>query len=130
MRTFQAAELTRMQATQETAMQDTCQILTYANSGADAYGIPTPSYTAGAALACGFEPLNPSEAHGTAEVPLLDGRFRLPVDTVIRSKDRIELTHRYGEALAASQLYELSGPVKRGPSGLVVGVKLVTTEQR
>jgi len=124
MRVFSAGELARLRGTQEGAMQDTCVIHAY-SSTTDAYGNPTPAYTPGAALACGLEHVRPDEVQGSGEVAVIDAHLRLPLGTGLDTRDRVEITHRYGEALAASQMFEVVGPVKRGPSGLVVELAIV-----
>lgn len=104
-------------------MQDTCRILAYSASS-DGYGNPDPSYTPGAATPCGVEHVDPREVAGTGEVPLIDARIRLPLETALDERDRIQVTHRYGEELTSAQVFEIAGPVKRGPSGLVVEARL------
>jgi hypothetical protein len=125
MQTFSTTELSQMRATQAGAMYDTCKVLAY-SAIQDALGNPDVTWTAGSALACGFEPVKPGEVHGSGDVPVIDGRVRLPIGTSVDEQDRIRMTHRYGEVLASSEDYEVVGPVMRGPSGLVVSVRLVT----
>lgn len=125
MRVLTPNELTRMQETQNGAMQDTCVILDY-NSTADSWNNPTENYVMRtSSISCGFEPIKTSETHGSGEVPLFDARLRLPINTTIDAKDRIRITHRYGEAVTNKD-YDIVGPVKRGPSGLVLEIKLIT----
>ena len=124
MRVLTSNELTRMQETQNGAMQDTCVILDY-SSVANDWGNPTQSYTIRlSSIACGFEPVKTSETHGSGEVPLFDARLRLPINTTIEAIDRIRITHRYGSAVANKD-YAIVGPVKRGPSGLILNIKRV-----
>jgi hypothetical protein len=126
MRSFTTTELTRMQSSQETAMQDTCQVLAY-SSTTDAYNNPVPTWTPGAAIACGLEHLDPEEVQDTGLVPLIEARVRLPLDTALDAlgRDRIRVTHRYGAALVTAQEFEIVGPPRRGPSGLVVDLHTV-----
>jgi hypothetical protein len=44
-----------MQATQQSAMQDTCQIGTYSRTF-DSYGAPVASYSYATGIDCGFDP--------------------------------------------------------------------------
>lgn len=124
MRPFTSDELDRMQSTQEGAMQGTCNILVY-SSMTDDYGNPKAVYTAGGDVECGLEHVQPKEAQDTGEVPMIDARLRLPIDTEIDERDRIQVTHRFGEELDSPQVFEIAGPVKRGPSGLVLLLKVV-----
>lgn len=119
MRAFTPTELTRMQTTQDSAMQDTCRIGVY-RSVEDGYNNPTPEYVYSEALACGVEHVRVDEVQGTGAVPELDARIRLPIETVIDERDRVMVTKRYGVAIANPAIYEIEGPVKRGPSGLVL----------
>jgi len=129
MRTFTTTEIDRLQNAQEAAMQDLCVRLVY-SADADDYGNPAPTYSTGAnvALACGLEHVSPAEVQSTGAVPVIDARLRLPVDTVLDERDRIRVTYRYGEAMTSPQDFEIIGPVRRGPSGLVLDLKLVTEE--
>ena len=128
MRAFQTAELTRMQATQDGAMQDKCQILRYASLG-DGYGNPKASYTPWPEISCGIEQKVPREVQMSGEVPVIDAVIRLPLGTKIDERDRIRVAWRY----TVEQLPELSrdeydivGPVREGPSGIRVNCQLRT----
>lgn len=54
-----------------------------------------------------------------------DATARLPVTVSLDAKDRIKVTHLFGEALSAAVVYEVFGPIRRGPSGLQVRLKKV-----
>lgn len=128
-RAFSSAELAAMRATQDSAMQDTCRIGVY-REVSDAYGNPDTSSPAslwvyGAALACGLEMVRPRETQESGDVPLVDAKLRLPVATSIDERDRIRIERRYGEALDPEKVYEVVGPPRRGPSGLVVSLRLL-----
>jgi len=105
-------------------MQDTCNILVY-GSMTDAYGNPKAVYTAGGDVVCGLELVSPDETQDTGDVPLIDAKLRLPIDTDIDERDRIRITHRYDVDLDTLLVFEIDGPVKRGPSGLVVALRVV-----
>lgn len=126
MRAFTTGELSQMQGTQEGAMQDRCKILSYSSS-ADSYGNPSASYTAGSEITCGLELVNPDEVQESGEVPVIDAVLRVALGTTIDERDRVQVTQRYGSTITA-QTYEVVGPVRRGPSGLRVGLALVTEE--
>lgn len=129
MRAFTSTELSRMRSTQESAMQDVCRIGAYRGS-TDGYGNPDTSspetlWTYGEEQVCGLEHARPRETQASGDVPLIDARLRLPIDTTIDERDRIRIEQRYGEALSGAQVFEIVGPVKRGPSGLVLGLRLI-----
>ncbi|HUW11281.1 MAG TPA: hypothetical protein VM537_16240 [Anaerolineae bacterium] len=115
-----------MRATQEGAMQDECEILEY-SSVSDGYGNPRPRYTAIATLSCGFQHVRPREVLDTGELAMIDATLRLPIDTVIGTHDRVRVTKRYREALATAEVYEIVGPKQRGPSGLVLSLRMATS---
>ena len=122
-----ATDLTNMRAVQEGHMHDTCILRQY-TIGNDAYGLNNPYYVALGSYSCGFHAVNPREQQAASFVPGIDARLRLSeslIDT-IDPKDRIELTHRYGEALTTTLTFEIVGPIKHGPSGLVLDLKLVS----
>jgi len=129
MRHFSSTELTRMRSAQDGAMQDVCRIGVYRES-TDGYGNPDTTspedlWVYGEEQICGMEHVRPQEAQGTGEVPVIDARIRLPVDTEIDERNRIRVKERYNEDLDEAQVFEIEGPVRRGPSGLVVECRLV-----
>jgi hypothetical protein len=130
MRVFTADELTRMQAAQEAAMQDTCYLLVYSTLRVDDYGNPIPSYerSTGYPLACGFKPVSPGEQHGSGEVGTQGAEVRLPLDTDVTNVDRLELVSRFGTELDPHLFYEVAGPIAPGPSGLVASCRLCVKE--
>lgn len=123
---LRAGEMERMQRVQADHMMDACQILAF-SSTEDAYNIPQDSYTARPEIACGFgfKQATWREVQEESEVPITETVFRLPMATAVDPRDRIRLTKRFGETVPA-QDYEIIGEPQRGPSGLVVKVKLVT----
>jgi len=127
MRAFTLTELSRMQGTQESAMQDTCWIQVY-SSMTDGYGNPKPVYQDAYESECGLEHLDPAEIQATGAVPVIDAKLRLPLDTELDVRDRIKITHRFGVRLAVPQVFEIDGFPERGPSGLMLSLKAVDDE--
>lgn len=125
MRHFSATELARMQAAQTSAMQDTGVRLAY-SATTDAYGNPVASYTPGTPGPCGFDPTNDDEVQESGQVVTAEAAIRLPIDTVLDPRDRWRITHRFGVAVTAMD-YEIIGLPQRGPSGLVLKVRKVTS---
>jgi hypothetical protein len=128
---FTSAELAGMRAANEAAMMDSCLVLVYSTDATDDYGIPVPTYTAGEPVPCGLDNLagrgyrSSREVMIDSQVVILDARLRLPVGTTIKAADRVQITHRFGEALANSVTYDVIGDPMRGPSGLQVNLKAV-----
>lgn len=128
-RHFSETELERMQGTQDSAMQDVCTVLAYSSTDDD-YGNPEATYTAGASMICGVQQVRPAESQASGLVPRIDMVVRLPIDTELDPRDRIRVSGRYVEGSIFDEPvtavdYEIVGPAKRGPSGLVVECRKV-----
>lgn len=125
---FDADDLTFMQATQEAAMQDTCVLLRYTELDPDVYGNVRHQYEEGDSSDCGFDPTASNEVMEGTQVAVTDAVVRLPIALhgQIDQFDRVKITHRFGVALDSPPTYELIGLPERGPSGLVVNLRLVT----
>ena len=123
---FTSADLSRMQATQQTAMQDTCKVaprVTTANAlGEPAYTWPTY----GDAIDCGFNMKGGRErTRRDGTILITDGLVRLPIATAVNVTDRIQITHRFGVEITAL-IFDVIGTPMRGPSGLQVELKAVS----
>lgn len=122
---FTQTELTALQAAQDVHMMDTCTIDRWSASD-NAYNLPSPTWTSSAALACGYEVIEPQELmRSTTDAPAFDARLRLPISTTIDPKDRITITKRHGVAITPI-VHEVVGDPERGPSGLVLKLRKVT----
>jgi len=127
MTALRAGEVTSFQTTQEYHYHDACKIHAYSGTD-DAYNIPQATYTEGSEIACGFEMVGTDERVNEADVPVVDGKLRLPVGTTLTPNDRIEITKRYGVAITPL-FFEVVGLPLRGSSGLVVELAKVTDGQ-
>ena len=124
---FTSDELADMQATQESAMMDVCNILRIANSATDSYGkISRTWFEAYVDVPCGFGYPSPRESMGMAQTEQMDAKLRLPLGTDIANLDRVKIMERFGVAEAAPITYEIGGPVEQGPSGIIVWLRKVT----
>jgi hypothetical protein len=124
-RLFTPGQLSRMRGVQEQAMQDTGRVWAHAESAGD-YGASKVVYTPGAVTVCGLDMTggrNVRKDDYTA--PIVDARLRLPIGTVIRPHDKFEVITRYGEFLTPALFYEVDGPARIGPSGIVVDLRRV-----
>lgn len=133
MRPFSRTELRRMQGTQQGAMQDECQVLTYRETGRDSRNMPVFDHILGGTFQCGLDMVTgsmPREVMLGGEVVLLDARLRLPLEAEddIHPTDWVKITKRFGETLDEPLLYEVIGETMRGPSGLQLNLRLVTEE--
>jgi hypothetical protein len=127
-REFSAEELAGMQATQESAMQDECVHLQYTSGSTDDYGFPMPTYSEASTYDCGFDPSAREEGMEGTEVAMMDAAVRLPLvaESAISATDRIKITKRFGMALVNPLTYDIVSLPERGPSGLVMNLRLVT----
>lgn len=126
MNAFSTTELSRMQAHQTASMMDRGRVLVYAATDDDyGTGAGAATYTAQASTVCGWKPTAKEVLHN-GQVAITDGKLRLPFGTVVSNLDRFELTHRHGVALALAETYEILGQPERGPSGLVLNLRMVT----
>ena len=128
MRTLQATELSRLQSHQQESLNDTCVIHSYADGSADTYGLPAADYTEGSAIACGYKSRSSREVQEGNETVIVDAVVRLPSGTAITSKDRVEITKRFGTAIDPTLLFYVVGQPAAGPSGIVVSLRRVTDE--
>ena len=125
-----SAMLARIQRDAVSSMNDMCELLAYGTGAVDAYGKPVSTYAVIGTSACGVEHANaigeggrPSEALGKTEVPRMTRQLRLPLTVDVNHLARVRVTHRYGVALVAPELYEVVGLPQRGPSGFVAEIR-------
>jgi hypothetical protein len=123
---FSPAELAAMRATQSGAMMDTCLIMRYISGVKDEGNVPVNAWRTGESVACGFNPAGGREVMEQTQVAIADAQVRLPISTTLDSRDRIKITHRFGEQINQQPTYEVIGLPERGPSGLLLNLRLVT----
>ena len=128
MSTFSPIELARMQATQESAMQDECIFFDYTEGTLDGFGRPTNPFSEGLTTKCGFKPVTKGEAMGEGEVVMKDAILRLPIALagVLAQTMKIQITKRFGETLANPIMFNVLGDPEQGPSGLVLKLEKIT----
>lgn len=126
MRPIVSGELAQLQAAAEASMMCTCQRGVYTEGSEDDYGSPQITWVFGASSVCGFDAKRSREVLSEGEVVVTDGELRMPIATTIDSRDHFKITHRYGAELATQPVYEVIGLPMRGPSGLVLNLKLWT----
>jgi hypothetical protein len=125
MNRFTTAELNSLSDTQESAMQDTCNLITYSGSYNE-FGELEQVWTTTSGIACGVKMVGGVEEYRGQFIKLdIDAVIRLPIDTEITELDRVEVTKRFGVDVD-DMLYEVVGFPKRGSSGLQVDCKKVT----
>ena len=124
---FIAADLTNMRACQDLHMMDTCNFGT-ATQTADTFNQLVETFAYGADVVCGLDMRPGSERHGVDKTVLnYDATVRLPIASTPDAKDRVKVTKRHGEALGADLVYNIVGPIQRGPSGVRLLLKIIET---
>jgi len=124
---FSTADLTNMRTTQDEHCMDTCKFGTCTQT-ADSHRQLIETFAYGADVDCGLDMRPGSERHGVDKTILMyDATIRLPIASLPDAKDRIKVTKRHGEALGADLVYNIVGPVQRGPSGVRLLLKIIET---
>jgi hypothetical protein len=117
-----STDLAGMRSTQAASMWDTCRIVTHTETQ-DAAGQPVETWTPGSAIACRFAPGSSRERRGELQRPAIsDATVYFPLGTTITSKDRIQVTARYGTALSTAETWQVASdpPPVSGPTALRV----------
>ena len=123
--TFSTADLTNMRATQDLHMMDVCKFGTATQTG-DTHGQLVETFAYGADVVCGLDMRPGSERHGVDKTVLeFDATIRLPIASAPDPIDRVKVTKRFGEALGTDLVYNIVGPVQRGPSGIRLLLKII-----
>lgn len=124
---FIAADLTNMRSCQDGHMMDVCNLGTCTQTP-DTYNQLVETFAYGADLVCGLDMRPGSERH-TADKTVInyDATVRLPIASSPSTKDRVKVTKRFGEALGVALVYNIVGPIQRGPSGVRLMLKKIET---
>lgn len=124
---FSAADLTGMRAAQVAHMMDTCVFQANVQTkSADGQNVDTWPVDSGDVV-CGLEMKSGSERHGTEMVLLeYDAMIRLPIASNPNVRDRIKVTKRFNEDIA-DLVFDIVGPIQRGPSGIRLLLKRIET---
>jgi hypothetical protein len=122
---FTTAELAGMRTAQDLHMMDEYVPQTY-SSTVNSFGEMIATYYDEEAAICGLDMRPGSERYGRDNTPLeYDATLRLLITSTPDVKDRIKITTRFGEILATALIYEIVGPIQRGPSGIRLLLKRV-----
>ena len=125
---FSSDELTGMRAAQVAHMMDTCNLQACVQT-TDSFRQKVETWPVdGADLVCGLDMRPGSERYGPDKTLLTyDATLRLPITATPDAKDRVKVTKRYGEALGVALVYDIVGPIQRGPSGIRLLLQRVET---
>ena len=123
---FSADELTGFRSTQTGHMMDSVVRQVY-TANINSYNEDNPTYPDQAGtIDCGLDMRPGSERHTSNYTALqYDATMRLPITTTINARDRLKVTKRFGETLTTALVFEIVGPVQRGPSGIRLLLKRV-----
>ncbi len=122
-----SAELMGIRTAQLESFWDTCVILVR-SAVSDSYGQPIDTPVEGEPTPCRLYPRGSQELRQMEQrLVSTDAVLRLPLGTTIGSGDTVRITHRYGEALSASEIFEVaSDPAPmRGPTAITVELRKV-----
>jgi hypothetical protein len=124
-----------MRADYNASLQDTGRHLDRSVEQDPGSGQEVETFTPGTVYDCGFDPeggkemqLNMTGRGSTADVRanVAGASVRLPLAAEgIDPWDRFELTHRHGEALSPTQVYDVVGYPERGPLGVVLNLQAI-----
>lgn len=123
---FASGILARLRSTQLAHMGDTCVRLAYSRTYDD-YNAPVDHWSdAGGSVPCGLD-MQPGSERSTDNLTVVswDAVLRISISEVWDPKDRVRVTHRFGEALAVPLVYGLVAPPQRGPSALQLRLRKV-----
>lgn len=128
MRPLTAGELTSLRSAYDGTLLDTCQLLSWGGTARDDHNQPAPAWQLLLTTSCGFQSGATGEVLDGTEVVTVDATLRLPLalEGSLGSRDRVRVTHRHGEVLAAPLTFSIVGEPLRGPAGLVVHLQRVT----
>lgn len=116
----------KLRDTAESTFFDTCRLGTTPAFEYGALDTNDSEPTYGDGIPCGFKPAGHGEVLDGSAAPIFMATLRLPVGVSIGSADRVEITHRHGDALDPTQVYAVEGAPARGPSATVLQLKLIT----
>ena len=115
---FTPTELSGMRTAQDLHMMDVYIPQAYSRT-INSFGEAIVTYADGSAAICGLDMRPGSERYGRDNTLLeYDATLRLPVTVAPDVKNRIKITVRFGETLATPLVFEIVGPIQRGPSGI------------
>lgn len=122
---FSADELTGFRSAQVGHMMDLVVRQVY-SATSNSYNEDVVTYTDQTAIDCGLDMRPGSERHTQSYTALeYDATMRLPITTTIDARDRLKVTKRFGETLTTALVFEIVGPVQRGPSGIRLLLKRI-----
>lgn len=126
MRKLSTAQAARLIANQNAVLKDQGHILTWAQEVGPDYRPGPGQFTTGPAIALGYNPSAPKEAHDDQSVATITGRVRLPAGTAVTSEDRIRVTHVGGLALPTPLDFAIYGPPRVRPTVIICDLEKIT----
>ncbi len=121
---FSTSELTEMRRTQEAHMMDACVIYHVTSKVKDSRGQYAKVFDEGIRSICGVQmaplAMSAGESMVTADIDCI---LRLPLGTVIKPGDEVEIIERFGAEVPARR-YEVQQYSNDGPSGCRVTLKV------
>jgi len=120
------ADLATLRADYNASLLDTCTINAHTTSE-DGNGRLQHTYTPGAAISCGYQPILRALARVEHSPDLTTARamalLYLPANTAIDTDDRVTITHRNGVSISPTLTYQLATPPVEGLTGTIVTIE-------
>lgn len=125
---FSASELAAMREAQTDHMLDTGNIQPISTS-TDSFGQVVESWpTNSSDISCGLDMRPGSERRESDKTVITyDATVRLPITTSVDLRDKFRVTKRFGESLSTPLVFEIVAPIQRGPSGIRLMLRIVST---
>ena len=125
---FTSADLANMRTGQTDHMQATGNMQPVGMT-VDSFGQVIEAWASNSAdMICGLEMKPGSEVRGADKVVTTwDAVVRIPITTAVDLRDKFRVTKRFGETLSTPLLFEIVSPIQRGPSGIRLLLRIIST---
>jgi hypothetical protein len=123
-----AGEIHRLRHIYADSLGCKCKIWSYASTQ-DSTGLlvaTAPVWANISEIACGIDPWGSSEsARRDMTLGVYDALLRVPLGTTIATKDRVQWTESWGADLTTPIVFEVAGPPRQGPLGILAPLKRI-----
>lgn len=103
-----AEEMDALSADIANLMYDRMRLLRWEPGDPGPDGMPTERYRADLSSPCFYRVTGGRESEGTAQAQTTSAAMSLPLGVPITNRDRVQLTHRLGRALAEPPIFEVT----------------------
>jgi hypothetical protein len=122
---FTVGEFAGLREVTESSMLDTCLVGAYSETSGD-LGEADVAWQDGAPTICRFREDNASTRPGVDfTVDTTEAKVLLPQGTAITARDRVTITHRFGQALETPLVYQVDGDPVQGVTAIAAKLQQV-----